>query len=212
MKPWSSVSSSVKWEHGANISKTKYRHKLIRNKHHLWDPGFDPWVGKIPWRRKWQPTPVILPRESHGQRSLEGYSPRGCKELDMTEQLTLLCPVPETKWCHGFRKADSGLALCGPWSMFDLLLVSANSVSLAQSHAHLLPYCQFLLLFLFSHSVVSNCLRPHGLQHARLPCPSLFLGLCSNSCPLSHDAIQPSHSLSLPSPPAFNLSQHWGLF
>ena len=38
---------------------------------------FDPWVGKIPWRRKWQPTPVLLPGESHGQRSLAGYSPRG---------------------------------------------------------------------------------------------------------------------------------------
>ena len=37
--------------------------------------GFDPWVGKIPWRREWQPTPVLLPGESHGQRSLVGYSP-----------------------------------------------------------------------------------------------------------------------------------------
>ena len=36
---------------------------------------FNPWVGKIPWRRKWQPTPVFLPGESHGQRSLVGYSP-----------------------------------------------------------------------------------------------------------------------------------------
>ena len=44
---------------------------------------FDPWVGKIPWR-KWQPTPVFLPGKSHGQRSLAGYSPWGCKELDST--------------------------------------------------------------------------------------------------------------------------------
>ena len=48
------------------------------------------WVGKIPWRRKWQPTPVFLPRKSHGQRSLVGYTPRGSKESDMTEQLHLL--------------------------------------------------------------------------------------------------------------------------
>ena len=41
------------------------------------DLGFNPWVGKIPWRRKWQPTPVFLPGESHGQRSLAGYSPWG---------------------------------------------------------------------------------------------------------------------------------------
>ena len=43
--------------------------------------------GKIPWRRKWQPTPVFLPGESHGQRSLAGYSPQGRKELDTTERL-----------------------------------------------------------------------------------------------------------------------------
>ena len=43
-------------------------------------PGFDPWVWKIPWRRAWQTTLVFLPRESHGQRSLVGYSPWGCKE------------------------------------------------------------------------------------------------------------------------------------
>ena len=42
-----------------------------------------------PWRRKCQPTPVFLPGESHGQRSLAGYSPWGSKESDMTEQLTL---------------------------------------------------------------------------------------------------------------------------
>ena len=47
--------------------------------------GFNPWVGKIPWRRAWQPTPVFLPGESHGQRSLVGYSPSGRKEQDMTE-------------------------------------------------------------------------------------------------------------------------------
>ena len=49
---------------------------------------FNPWVGKIPWRRKWQPTSVFLPGESHGERSLVGHSPRGHKELDTTEQLT----------------------------------------------------------------------------------------------------------------------------
>ena len=47
--------------------------------------GFNPWVGKIPWRRAQQPTPVFLPGESHGQRSLMCYSPYGCKELDTTE-------------------------------------------------------------------------------------------------------------------------------
>ena len=49
-------------------------------------PGFDPWVGSIPWRRKWQPTPVFFPGESHGLRGLVGYSPPGRKELDTTER------------------------------------------------------------------------------------------------------------------------------
>ena len=52
-------------------------------------PGFNPWVGKIPWRRTWQPTPVFLPVEFHRQRSLVGYSPWGCKESDTTERLSL---------------------------------------------------------------------------------------------------------------------------
>ena len=46
---------------------------------------FNPWVRNIPWNRKWQRTPVFLPRKSHEQRSLAGYSPWGCKELDMIE-------------------------------------------------------------------------------------------------------------------------------
>ena len=50
------------------------------------DSRFNLWVGKILWRRKWQPTLVFLPGKFHGQRHLEGYSPWGCKELDMTER------------------------------------------------------------------------------------------------------------------------------
>ena len=46
---------------------------------------FNPCIGKIPWRRAWQPTPVFLPGESHRQRSLTGYSLLSYKELDMTE-------------------------------------------------------------------------------------------------------------------------------
>ena len=44
-----------------------------------------PWVGTIPWSRKWHPTPVSLPGECHGQRSLVDYSPWGCKEMDMAD-------------------------------------------------------------------------------------------------------------------------------
>ena len=65
-------------------------------------PGFNPWVGKIPWRRKWQPTPVLLPGKFHGWRSLVGYSLWGRKESNTTEQLHFLSfsrdlPEPEIK-------------------------------------------------------------------------------------------------------------------
>ena len=69
--------------------------------------GLDPWLGKIPWRRKWQPTPALLPGESHGQRSLVGYSPWGRKELDMTEWLSVDArkppppPSPNKVTCWG---------------------------------------------------------------------------------------------------------------
>ena len=60
---------------------------VIARKHRR--PEFNLWVRKIPERRAWQPTPVFLPRESHGQRSLAGYSPLGCKESDTTERLNM---------------------------------------------------------------------------------------------------------------------------
>ena len=56
---------------------------MVKNLPLMWETGFDPWVRKIPWRREWPPTPVFLPGESHGQRSLVG--PWGRKELDTTE-------------------------------------------------------------------------------------------------------------------------------
>ena len=56
--------------------------------------SFNPWIGKIPWRREWQPTPVFLPGKSHGQRSLVGYGPWGLEQSDMTE-------ATEHEYCSG---------------------------------------------------------------------------------------------------------------
>ena len=104
-------------------------------------PGFDPWVRKIPWRRKWQPTPVFLLGESHGQRSLAGYHPRGLRESDMTEhahtQPKVIQPVisrfVSVQW---ERRRDSKPGLI-PQSLTDVSEVS--------------------------RSLVSNSLGPHGL-------------------------------------------------
>ena len=54
-------------------------------------PGFDPWVGKIPWKRKWQPTLVLLPGKFHGQRNSVGYSPKDHKESHTAKQLHFHC-------------------------------------------------------------------------------------------------------------------------
>ena len=83
--------------------------------------GFDPWVGKIPWRRKWQPTPVFLPGESHGQRSLAGCSPWGCKRVRhnlATKQQMPACGMPVGLCANvaGIEVYD----VCGkcPWMLF----------------------------------------------------------------------------------------------
>ena len=57
--------------------------------------SLDPWLRKIPWRRAWRLTPVFLPGESHGERSLAGYSPCGRKELNMTEATEHICHLQD---------------------------------------------------------------------------------------------------------------------
>ena len=66
--------------------------QVVKNLLQCRRPRVQSWVRKIPGRRKWQPTPVFLPGESHGQRSLSGYSPWAPKELDTTKRLTLSLP------------------------------------------------------------------------------------------------------------------------
>ena len=72
------------WDFLGDTSSKEFACQCRRHKSH----GFAPCVRKIPWRRKWQPTPVFLPGKSHGQRSLAGYSPWGHKESDMMKSLS----------------------------------------------------------------------------------------------------------------------------
>ena len=72
--------SLPRWHSGKESAYQFKRHRKC---------GFNPWVRKIPWRRIWQPTPVFLPGKFHGQKSQVGYSPRGHKELDITERLSM---------------------------------------------------------------------------------------------------------------------------
>ena len=115
--------------------------------------GFDLWVGKIPWRREWWPTPVFWPEEFHGL-----YSPWGGK--DMTERLSL-------RLIYQFSSVTQSCpTLCNPMNRSTPgLPVHHQLPESTQTHVHQVG-----------------------------------------------DAIQPSHSLSSPSPPAPNPSQHQGLF
>ena len=115
------------------------------------------------WRRsQWHRTPVLLP----GQRSLVGCSPWGHKELDMTELL---------------KNRNN--------SKFSLLLTplsrSRTDVGDPRNCIHSFRWYFLRTSVQFSHSVMSNSLPPHGLQHVRLPCPSPTPGVYSNSNPLS---------------------------
>ena len=74
--------------------------------------GFNPWVTKIPWRRKWQPTPVLLPGNFHGQRSLEGYSPWGHKE-HLSEQAPGFYLTREASSCPGYKLITQWGSLVG---------------------------------------------------------------------------------------------------
>ena len=79
--------------------------------------GFNPWVGKIPWRREWQPTAVFLPGKSHGQRSLAGYSLWGCERirhnLGTKQQLALSKVSPPGKSRRSLSSLPSGENLSG---------------------------------------------------------------------------------------------------
>ena len=100
--------------------------------------GFNPWVGKIPWRRKWQPTPVLLPGESHGQRSLAGYSPQGLKELDTTEVTDLSL--------HFSQNQVIAYSEQQPVSLFpNLLLILAYFISVVQGEKNASVYLIFKL-------------------------------------------------------------------
>ena len=103
-------------------------------------------MGKILWRREWQPTPVFLPGEFHGQRSLKGYSPWGDKESNMTEWLTFIqrARVPYKKCSingsyHLLGRFYIGLPLSFPWSIYSHWHIHLDCLSLKDSfivHRH----------------------------------------------------------------------------
>ena len=104
--------------------------------------GFDAWVGKILWRRKWQPTPIFLPENFHGQRSLTGYSPWGRQEWDMTEHAHTHSPITELCSAWTVSRTDLTLQKCPGGTQGALLhswLYPSWSLRAIQTGAHVTP-------------------------------------------------------------------------
>ena len=157
-------------------------------------PGFDHWVRKIPWRRKWQTTPVFSPGKSHGQKSLLGYSLWGPKELDITEWLTLslfsYLVIEQVTFIS--PSAFLGLGL----EVWRLVIVSWFNIS--------------FIVVVQSLSCVWLC----DLMDCSTPGFPVFHCLSEFARTHIHwvdDAIQPSHHRSPPSP-TISLAQHQDLF
>ena len=140
-----------------------------------------------PWRRRWHPTPVLLPGKSHGRRTLVGCSPWSRQESDTTERLhfhfSLSC-IGEGNGnplqCSCLKNPRDG----GIWwaAVYGVAQSRARLKWLSSSSSISTHTQKWLCSVQFSCSVVSNSLRPHGWQHA---CPSPTPGVYSNSCSLS---------------------------
>ena len=145
------------------------------------------------WRRKWQPIPIFLSGEYHGQRSLAGYSPWGRKELYTTEELT---------HTHSPKLKEKLL-------QSQINKTGKNNWQFTHSqHQALLDSVQF-------SSVTQSCRTlcdPMNRSTPGLPVHHQLLEFTQTHIHQVSDAIQPSHPLSSPSPPAPNPSQHQGLF
>ena len=134
------------------------------------------------------------PGASEGQGSLACYSTWGCKDSDTTEWLN-----NDSKVCQLYIYT------------YPLFFRFFSHIAYYRVLGGVPCAVQFSSVQ-FSRSVMSNSLRPHESQHARPPCPSPIPGFTQTHVHRVCDAIQPSHPLSSPSPPAPNLSQHQSLF
>ena len=122
-------------------------------------PGFNPWVRKIPWRRAWLPTPVLLPGESHGQRSLAGHSPWGRTESDTTE-------ATSTKSDHETRAQKRQMICLNNY--VEITIAWWNSYDPSQSHRIICWKCVELLQAVKKNHIYSYAWAPDLFFYIRL--------------------------------------------
>ena len=114
------------------------------------------------WKRKWQPTPVFLPGEPHGQRSLAGYRPQGCKELDRTDVTEHSHTAQVTSVRATFGNPDKGThmsfshgrILCHHWNWMPSLEPLKTYVQLTENTPS-------VFIFSFSENLWQDCLDPN---------------------------------------------------
>ena len=158
----------------------------------IWDASLNPWIGKILWRRKWLPTPVFLPGESHDR------GPWRATVHGVTKSQTQL------KWQHPHTDKQPVTIKSRYYFYYWLYICVCVYVCAC---VYIIYVCVCLCC-----SVAKSCptLQLHGLQHVRPPCPYLLEFVQVHVHWIGD--VQPSHPLSPSSPLAFDLSQHQNLF
>ena len=151
----------------------------------MWETRFDPWVGKMPWRRKWQPTPVPLPGKSHRQRSLVGCSPRSRKESDTTEHLHFAFTFEDKTPPWPIQTLFGSMTFLTQWPesrfvRFPQFGLSGLKYDLKQHDSLWLQNEIILSSESESCSIVSDSLRPRGL-HSPWNSPGQNTGVGSRS-------------------------------
>ena len=179
------------------------------------DAGLIPGSWKIPWRREQLPTPVSLPGESHGQRSLAGYSPWGHKNktsnLKNPKRMGTSCPaVSQGSQDGGHPRARSSRGP-GAGPGFGRLWVETDQEGSAMPRVTI-RWCHKTVSLWFSPGSCLTLCDPMDRSARNPPVRHQLPEFAQTHIHGDGDAIQPSHPLLSPSPPALNLSQHRGLF
>ena len=120
--------------------------QMVNNLPAMQETGFDPWAGKIPWRREWLPISVFCLENPHGQRSLVGYSPWGCKESGMTDWLSTRPCTWNCRRSSGQGRAPKSTGPQVRYTVFRLMWFTLNTpktvlltTNLTQEHDWLKP-------------------------------------------------------------------------
>ena len=151
---------------------------------HWWEPGFNPWIRKIPWSRKWHHTPVFLPGKFHRQSSLAGYSPRAAKSQtrlsNWAQQIIIINTHLYTLYSMCVYVCVTMLFLATPCTLWDLSLWDQTNSKFKQAYNCL--YTSYMLnsmyqiISSFSYHWVTNKISHtyfltitdsllHGLSH-----------------------------------------------